>query len=203
LRLASRLLPFAALAVLAGSLPPNALASERVELAVGVRTNRIVVTNVPDPQLALGIEGSWQPRRWPIAVTGYAAGAGEWYQGQTGEYPGSDDGVTAHHRFLYGAAGIGLQKTWFWGRTRISVAGGPMVSTTGSRESFADWKRSRNQRANGEWLRLALSRRVGERFDYGVRARYTWERYSSPENEWLKAGGVEVGLMLGFGSVRN
>lgn len=184
---------------LAGSLVTDAHASGRLELSFGTRIPVYGYWDEPNSaQPALGVEGSLHPRGWPVGITAYFTGAADWYQGQTLSYPGFGDWLTTDNRLLYAAVGAGIERILLVRKWRLSAAGGLLASTTAIRQSRDIWSETRSLRANGEWIGMAASRAVGERLTIGVHARHTWEEYSSPEYEWLKAGGTQVGLTLGL-----
>jgi len=179
----------------------DSFASGRLDLAFGTRLPRYdgFVDLAPHSvQPAISVDGSITPRGWPVGITAYGTGAADSYEGSTLEYPGFADWLSADYRLLYGETGGGLEKAWRVGQSRLSIAGGLMASSTAIKVSRDAWSNTTSHRANGQWLSVAGSQAIGERFDIGVRARYTWEKYASPEFEWLKAGGLQLGLMLGF-----
>jgi len=195
-------IPFAILAAILMLAPPAiAAASSRVELLVGARVPRNAdqVGDRGSVQPAIGVDLSLLPRGWPVGIAAYASGAAERYEGSTLDYPGFGDWLSADYRLLYGDAGLGLEKAWHLGRARLSLSGGLMASTTESRVSRDAWSETSSDRANGQWLSVEASRTVLGRLGLGIRARYTWETYSDPELDWATAGGLKLGMTVGFG----
>lgn len=184
--------------------PGEAISSGRVELFLGGRSPRGLHSSFNTAhavQPAIGVEGSITPRHWPVGFTAYTLGAADWYEGQTLRYPGFGDWLSADYRVFYGAAGLGLERGWTWGRSRVSLAGGLMASTIVTRVSREDWSETGSGlRANGPWASIAASRALTDSFGIGARARYSWDHYADERYTWVKAGGLQFGLTLDFGS---
>ena len=181
--------------------PGTAVASSRLDLLVGARVPRKpdLTDGHRSAQPAIGVDFSVLPRGWPVGVAAYVSGAAERYEGSTLDYPGFGDWLSADYRLLYGDAGLGLEKAWHVGRSRLSLAGGLMASTTETRVSRDAWSETSSDRANGQWLSVEASRTVLGHLALGIRARYTWEAYSDPRLQWAKVGGLKLGMTLGFG----
>jgi hypothetical protein len=148
-------------------------------------------------ELGLGVTIIVLPRGWPLSLTvggSYAASRGKQYWNR---YDGYFEESASTFELTFGA-----RRTFGEGKTRAFVGAGLGLGAARVRDDFAQGYESGGGGGSGGFAEAGAFARLNGLVDLGVFLRYStfpFEWTPTIKAQYIDAGGLAVGLMVGFG----